>query len=182
MTREEWRDVEGYEGYYQVSNLGHLRCLERIVHSKRWDRRESAKLLNPPVLKNGYKLASLCRNGKSKRVLLHRLVAKAFLPNPNNLLQINHIDGNKQNNNVNNLEWVTAQENIIHAYNNNLMNPAHGIRTNNGHFTEEDIRSIRYKASKGMSQRKIASEYGVKQGAIWLILKGKTYKWVDKDE
>lgn len=178
MTREEWKDVEGYEGIYQVSNLGRLKSLERIVHSKKWDRREPLKILSPPKLKNGYLLATLRKEGKSEKVLLHRLIAKAFIPNPNNLPQINHIDGNKQNNNISNLEWVTAQENIIHAYTNNLMHPARGIRINFGHFTEEDIREIRRKGEEGMSQRKIAAEYGVKQGAIWLILKRKTYNWV----
>lgn len=180
MTREEWKDVEGYEGFYQVSNLGRIRSLERIVHSSKWNRREPSKILNPPILKNGYKLVSLSKNGSSKRVLLHRLIAKAFIPNPNNLPQVNHKDGNKQNNIIDNLEWVSAQDNIIHAYTNNLMHPAHGIKINVGHFVEEDIRNIRRMALAGMSQRKIAAEYGVHQGFIWLILKGKTYRWVEQ--
>ena len=92
---------------------------------------------------------------------------------------MNHIDGNKQNNAVSNLEWVSAQENIVHAFSNNLMNPARGIRINVGHFVEEDIREIRRKAAEGMSQRKIAAEYGVGQNAIWLILNRKTYNWVE---
>lgn len=180
MTREEWKDVEGYEGIYQVSNLGRLKSLERIVHSKKWDRREPSKILSPPQLKSGYLIASLHKEGKTKSVLLHRLIAKAFIPNPNNLPQVNHKDGNKQNNMIDNLEWVSAQDNIIHAYTNNLMHPAHGIKINVGHFVEEDIRNIRRMALTGMSQRKIAAEYGVHQGSIWLILKGKTYRWVEQ--
>jgi hypothetical protein len=181
MTRENeiWKDIEGYEGLYQVSTLGRLKRLEYIVICKNGrNRKLPTHILNPPILKNGYIIACLRKEGKGKYLLLHRLVASAFLPNPNNLAQVNHKDGNKKNNNVENLEWVTPQNNIIHAFNNNLMHPAHGIKINVGHFVEEDIRNIRLKASEGMSQRKIAAEYGVKQNAIWLILNCKTYKWV----
>lgn len=102
---EQWKDIEGYEGLYQVSNLGNVRSLKFSGGNK-------AKLLKQNITKEGYKRVGLCKNGKRKDYRIHRLVAMAFIPNPNNLPIINHKDEDKGNNNVNNLEWCTI------AYNN----------------------------------------------------------------
>ena len=96
-----WRDVVGYEGLYQVSNTGKIRSLYRYK-----------KELKPNITKNGYATVELFKNKKSKRLLIHRLVAFAFIENPSNLPQVNHIDENKLNNHVENLEWLTAKENM----------------------------------------------------------------------
>lgn len=106
--KEIWKDIKGYEGLYQVSNLGKVKSLKKNI------------ILKPYIEKKGYLRIDLNKNGKSKHYLIHRLVAEAFIPNPLNKLQINHIDCNKQNNCINNLEWSTNLENAIHAYNNNL--------------------------------------------------------------
>ena len=103
---EKWKDVVGYEGKYEVSNLGRVRSLNYLRTGK-------AKLLKQQVDKYGYKRMRLYKDGKAKSLLVHRLVAMAFLPNPNNLPMVNHKDENKTNNNVDNLEWCTA------SYNNN---------------------------------------------------------------
>lgn len=108
---ELWKDIEGFEGLYQVSNLGNVKSLKRNI------------ILKPGIVaykktkENGYYIVNL----KSKPFYIHRLVAEAFIPNPENKPQINHIDCNKRNNNVKNLEWVTREENIQHAYKNNLI-------------------------------------------------------------
>lgn len=102
LIDEEWKDIEGYEGLYQVSNLG------RVYSCK------SDRILKPSGDK--YLHVALCTNNKPKTTLLHRLVAEAFISNPENKPQVNHIDGDKMNNMVDNLEWTTAQENINHAY------------------------------------------------------------------
>jgi hypothetical protein len=179
MTREIWKDVNGYEGVYQVSNHGRLKGLGREVFTKTNKTYYiPERIIASTINSRGYRMASLWFNGKGKLKLLHRIIAETFIPNPENLPQVNHIDGNKLNNDISNLEWVTSQDNIIHAYNHNLIHPALGINRNVGHFVEEDIKRIRQMALEGMSQRKIAAEYGVQQNSIWLILKGKTYNWV----
>lgn len=76
----------------------------------------------------GYEIVDLYKNGKRKTVRVHRLVAEAFIPNNDNKPEVNHIDGNKHNNNVDNLEWVTKKENCRHAWNNNLIKPSYGVR------------------------------------------------------
>lgn len=103
---EIWKDIEGYEGLYQVSNLGNVRSLN-------YGRTGEIKLLNQYTNKKGYKHTSLSKNGKVKNHLIHRLVAIAFIPNPNNYKEVNHKDENPSNNNVKNLEWCTRE------YNNN---------------------------------------------------------------
>lgn len=106
MLEEIWKDIEGYEGLYQVSTLG------RVKNSR------SGKVLKVGKQINGYLQVSLYKNGKSKRYYMHRLVAQAFIPNPQNKPQVNHIDENKENNYFENLEWVTAKENSNHGTHN----------------------------------------------------------------
>lgn len=104
--KEEWRDIDGYEGLYQISNLGQVKSLkfgkERIMKQK--------------TTCHGYKAISLSINGENKEFPIHRLVAQAFIDNPYNKPVINHKDCNKTNNNVDNLEWCTQQENIKYSY------------------------------------------------------------------
>lgn len=102
---EIWKDIKGYEGKYQVSNLGNVRSLNYRGSGK-------VKLLRQTSDKKGYKRMSLYKNGKMKTCRVHRLVAIAFLPNPNNYKEVNHKDEDKSNNNVNNLEWCTREYNI----------------------------------------------------------------------
>lgn len=113
---EIWKDIEGYEGLYQVSNLGRVKSLERYKenHTKLQKIREKIKRLR--IHTAGYLVADLYKENESKTFFVHRLVAQAFISNENNLPQVNHIDGNKENNRVENLEWCTNQENQKHAY------------------------------------------------------------------
>ena len=121
MTKEIWKDIQGYEGLYQISNLGRIKSLERmIITSNNITKKISEKILKPCLRKNGYYSIVLQKNNKSKYYTIHRLVAKEFIPNPNNLPQVNHKDGNKLNNNINNLEWCTNSDNTQHGYDNKL--------------------------------------------------------------
>jgi len=117
--REEWKDIEGYEGFYQVSNLGRVKSVERETysgHNYSVRRIEKERILPGYKVKNGYLYQTLLKNGVMKTFKLHRLVAQAFIPNPYNKPQVNHINGDKTNNSVYNLEWVTRKENLRHAY------------------------------------------------------------------
>jgi len=100
---EEYRDIEGYEGLYKISNLGNvvISKTEKAAHSK--------------VFKTGYKYVYVSKKQNPKNFLIHRLVAAAFIPNPENKKTVNHKDGNKLNNSIKNLEWATHKENINHA-------------------------------------------------------------------
>lgn len=106
---EEWKDVPNYEGLYQISDLGNVKSIY------------SNKILKPSVDKFGYVRFSATKNKIQKTLRLHRLVAKVFIPNPNNLPQVNHLDGNKLNCAKSNLEWSTDSDNKFHAYANGLM-------------------------------------------------------------
>lgn len=102
---EIWKDIKGYEGIYQVSNMGRIKSLN-------YRRTGKEGILNPTYDKDGYLLVYLYKNKKMKCCKVHRLVAIEFLPNPNNLPEVNHIDENKENNTVYNLEWCTSKYNI----------------------------------------------------------------------
>ena len=111
-TNEEiWKDVKGYEGVYRVSSFGRVRSLDRVSSI---GRKLKGKVLKQKVTK-GYNMVSLSKDGNPKGKTVSRLVAKTFIPNPENKPEVNHIDENKQNNHVDNLEWVTAKENANHG-------------------------------------------------------------------
>lgn len=118
---EVWKEVPRYKGAYLISNLGNLKSTERYCYhnGKPWLVKE--RLLSKVIGHNGYIEYQITYNKKHRSEKAHRLVAEAFLPNPNNKPFINHIDGNKQNNCVENLEWCTNQENILHAYHHRLI-------------------------------------------------------------
>jgi hypothetical protein len=120
MNREEiWKDILGYEGFYQVSNLGRVRSVDRIVKGKFGSiQHKKGVMLAPAINTAGYYSVALTKNAKGKAFRVHRLVAEAFIPNPSNYPIINHKDENKLNNNVNNLEWCTYSYNTI--YNNSI--------------------------------------------------------------
>ena len=105
MKKEYWKPVVGYEGLYEVSNWGRVKSLPRNGTVK------YARILKLYTDKDGYLYVVLSKNNKQKLFKIHRLVAEAFIPNPNNLPMINHKDENKQNNNVENLEWCSAKYN-----------------------------------------------------------------------
>lgn len=108
---ELWKDVAGYEGLYQVSNLGRVKSLGRIASNGKGAYVVKSRILLTYLDFGKYQCVKLSRNGKAKQHKVHRLVAEAFISNPNKLPCVNHKDENRQNNNVNNLEWCTHQYN-----------------------------------------------------------------------
>lgn len=112
-----WKKISGYEGHYEVSSIGVVHSCERkAVDGKRLRR----KKLNGGCYPNGYEYVCLRKDGKNQNRMIHRLVAEAFIPNPENLPCVNHIDGNKHNNDVSNLQWCTHSQNRKHAYDSGL--------------------------------------------------------------
>ena len=117
---EIWKDITGYEGLYQVSNLGNVKSISRIEISGKIKRKRKETILTPRT-RCGYYYVNLYRDGNSRSFNIHRLIAIEFIKNEENKTQVNHIDCNKKNNCVLNLEWVTPKENCKHARNNNLV-------------------------------------------------------------
>lgn len=111
-----WKDIIGYNGAYQISKNGAVKSSNRIIKSITGQNRLIIGRIMKPKNKEGYHFVTLSLNGEIKNHYIHRLVAEAYLPNPKNKPHINHIDGDKSNNNINNLEWVTISENTNHAY------------------------------------------------------------------
>ena len=119
MSKEVWRDIEGYEGKYQVSNKGRIKSLNYRRTGKEW-------VLKPKKRKDGYLMVRLNKEGKEKGYLIHRLVARAFIPNTENYSEINHKDEDKANNAANNLEWCDR------SYNNNFGTRNEKVGKSNG--------------------------------------------------
>jgi len=115
-----WKDIKGYEGFYQISNIGKIISLSRVIKcgnrfGTKSERISKAKEKLPFKNNTGYLIVELKKNGKSKKFLVHRLVGEYFLLNPENKIEINHKDCDKNNNHVDNLEWVSKLENENHA-------------------------------------------------------------------
>ncbi len=162
--QEEWRPISGYEDYL-VSNLGNVMSLKN----------KTKRLLKPSIDSSGYYLIALLKNGRQKSFRIHKLVAEHFLENPLDLKLVNHKDGNKLNNHVHNLEFVTYSDNIIHAYNTNLRKK--GENTYCAKLTDKQVMDIRLLLRKGIYTRKEISEiYKVSETTILRIDNSNNYR------
>ena len=112
--QEIWKPVKEYENLYMISNLGKVRSLDRITRNGRGDFIKKGKILTNINNNMGYEYVRLKDKNESKKFYIHRLVAQAFIPNPNNKKEVNHIDCNPLNNRVDNLEWVSHKENMAY--------------------------------------------------------------------
>ena len=142
---EEWRPIEGYEGLYEVSSYGRVRSLDKYDSMNRFLRGRILRLFTDGL---GYLRAQLYSNSKRKSFLVHRLVAQAFIPNPDNLPQVNHRDENPSNDNVDNLEWCDGKYNVNYG---TRIDRIRDIRLKNGTYTglsKEEYRNKRYQEKK----------------------------------
>ncbi len=173
---EIWKDVAGYEGLYQVSNMGGVKRLSFITYNKYYKRETIHKenhLRPTPHYQNNYLSVMFSKNKKQKRIMVHRLVAIHFISNPNNYRTVNHKNGNKQQNCVSNLEWMSHKQNVNHAIEIGLMDNA---GENNGQckITEKEAKEIKNLKGK-LSSAKVAQTYGLSSSHILRIWSGK--KW-----
>lgn len=176
---EIWKDVEGYEGRYQISSCGRVKSLSRKMwNGKVWWQSEEKVLTNFKKSKgNDYVYVNLKKNNKGKKFYIHRLMARAFIDNPLNKKQVNHINGIKYDNRLDNLEWVTHQENVDHMWDKKLTTNYGETATNSKLSNKEVIRIFNLKDSD-ITQTELAKEYGVSIKTIGRIFKGERWGWL----
>jgi hypothetical protein len=166
---EIWKDIEGYEGLYQVSTFGNIKSLPKrkgFLFTKE-------RILKPKLTIKGYLEVTLRKNNYSNYKRINRLVAEAFIPNPENKPEVNHKDGNKQNNNDWNLEWNTNQENKSHAVKNKLN--SFGEKCYLSKLTEEDVLKLRSLKGK-MKTKDLAYKFKITRLTVYRILNNKLWK------
>ncbi|MGH1111214.1 NUMOD4 motif-containing HNH endonuclease [Bacillus paranthracis] len=180
MTNTIWKSVVGYEGLYEVSNFGDVKVLDREVRGKLDSiRKVKGRMLKKHNDTSGYPTVTLTgEDGKRKTIAVHRLVASTFLESIEGKQVVNHKDGNKTNNHVENLEWVTHSENTLHAIENGLKEVSDGENSPRAKFTQEEIDWIRENyipRHKEFGQRALARRFGVVQGTIHKIINNGAY-------
>ena len=175
--KEIWKDIKGYEGSYQVSNLGRVKSLSREIYFSNRDYINLTKeiILKPGNNGKGYLCVSFSKNNRQKSFRVHRLVAKAFIPNLKNKPQVNHKDGDKKNNCIENLEWCDNYENFQHALKNNLI--ASGVRAGMSKLTKRQVLEI---CKDSRSFRVLGKIYGVNSSNISDIKNRKSWKRITK--
>lgn len=173
--KELWKDIVGYEGIYQISNLGNVRSLNRVVIRGKVKQKRKGKVLSNYKIGKGYYAVRLCK----KMYPIHRLVALHFLKNKDNKPCVNHIDGNKLNNSASNLEWCTLKENTEHAYKNNLMKPRLGETNGSSKLSEKEVKHIRKIWKSNLySKTYIAALFNVSIVTVSNIIKNKSWRHV----
>lgn len=182
MKQEIWEPIEFVFGLYLVSNKGRVRSLPHSVYGEgknKWQTRKG-KILTPEKLINGYHRFTLSYDGKSKRMSAHRLVATTFIPNSENKPQINHRNGIKTDNRVENLEWCTGSENVKHAYTNNFFTIQKGEDSSSSKITKRQaIEIFKSKGSSGLVAKKYPispkTVRDIRCGKSWSSVTGKKY-------
>lgn len=173
---EIWKDVPGFEGYYQVSSMGRVKSVDRV---KCDGVRMKGRIRKTHLDACGYELVQLRKDGAMKHFSVHRLVALAFIPNPEGLPQVNHIDEVRNHNTVDNLEWCD------HVYNNNYGSKAfasRGERNSQCKYSEQTIREVRNSfipRDPNYGITPLAKKYGMSQAHLCSILKGRIWGWIE---
>ena len=171
LIGEIFKDIEGYEGAHQISNFGRVKSFKR----------NEVKILKP-YLTNIYLAVDLLDRCVRKFSSIHILVAKAFIPNPENKPTVNHENGNKFDNCISNLSWATYKENNEHAYDSGLKRT--GENNVQARLTNEEVaycRKVHVKGDKDFGRNALARKFGVTPQSMAFILSGKTYKNVEQD-
>ena len=181
---EIWAPINGFERYYEISNSGKVRSRDRIITNNFGSFIQPGKVLAGCKNKAGYVKQTLTdENKKPHTVLVHRLVAQAFLPNPYNKKNVNHKDGNKSNNNVGNLEWATDSENVKHAIDTGLLKVRKGQEIYFAKFTDEQALYIKTAVLKGdLSIKEACHMFSCCRRTISDMVKGRTWKHIKVED
>lgn len=183
--QEVWRDIAEFAGTYQVSNLGRVRSLDRVVTRGEIKQPLRGKILSTKVSRNRkqpYLIVNLRRDGKSLFAYVHRLVAAAFIPNPSRLREVNHKDTDKLNCRVDNLEWRSSSGNKKHAVENGVKynpRPRRGVELAFSKMNPQRVRRARQLCLDGGKQRDVAKRFNISQSSLSDILSRKTWAHVD---
>lgn len=179
MDKERWKDIKGYEGYYQISDMGRVKSIERIIESGQHyltERKNKEIILKQSLSKCGYPQICLQKNGIKKTLTTHRLILNTFIGDSD--LECNHKDGNKQNNKLENLEWVTQSENEKHAYRTGLKSKR-GEKNCFAKLTQKAVMDIRGKIKDKENTKKyrtiIADSYNVTERTISRIVNNENW-------
>jgi predicted transcriptional regulator len=176
IVNEEWRDISGYEGYYQVSSLGRVRSCDRTIKTVRGDRFFKGRILKPNLDPYGYPRLTLAKNGKKTTRTIHPLVAGAFLGDRPEGHEVNHKYGVKDDNRVESLEWCTHLENMRHAKETGLTPCFVGENHPFALLTELKVSEIRELRASGLKLRVIAEMYGVSMSVVSGVVYGNNWK------
>lgn len=166
ICQEEWRGIPGYETFYKASDLGRIKS--SMPHNG-----TNERILSQTIATKGYLGCGLYKNKKRTSFQVHRIIAETFIPNPDNLPEVNHKKGNKKDNRVWKLEWNTRDENIKHAVTNSLMQQ--GERHHKSKLKEWQVLEIR--ASK-FNTKKLAEIYNMSKNSIWQIRRKETWSHI----
>lgn len=172
QVAETWKPIAGWEGVYSVSDHGHVRA------EKGWARFSAGRVLVGSAGRKGYRLVQLYRDGRNHNRIVHRLVAEAFVPNPNRKPVVNHINGVKDDNRAVNLEWVTNAENSAHAR--TVLNAMpRGESVKGARLNPATVRLVRFMHHiMGISSNAISKTFGMSPDAMWKAIHGETWKHV----
>lgn len=180
MKEEVFKPIKGYEGSYEISNLGRVKSLSRMVKGKGGGlRRVPERIMSVRTGGREYLHATLCLNSKYKTRTVHGLVAEAFLDADPSRPQVNHINGDKFDNRVENLEWVTQSENMLHSYKMGLHKRKVGSEVPGAKLTEREVGIIRkLHNTKKLFHREIGEAFGVSKSTIKGIINNKYWNHV----
>jgi hypothetical protein len=179
MENEVWLPVVGYESSYSVSNLGRIKSLDRYLPSSYGKvQLKKGMILRQSRTTHGYLKVELSFNGLKKSKRSHRLVAEAFIPNHFRKEQVNHINGIKDDNGVENLEWCTQQENIIHALANNLMKLNPGEQHPKAKLNWETVKEIRIRLENGELPIALSHDYKLCLATIYNVKSQKYWRTI----
>lgn len=173
---EIWKEIKGYEGRYLISNLGQIKSVEREIFNARGSYIKGEHIMRPTIAKTGYMVVTLCKNCNRTLHYVHRLIAEAFIPNPLNKKEVNHINSNKQDFSIENLEWTTTSENIKHAYVLGGRIGAHTGKYGKNHHRSRRIKMVNSNGDFAFYDgiRDAERLLGYKAGGIGQVLLGKS--------
>jgi hypothetical protein len=175
---EIWKDIEKFNGEYQVSNIGRIRSKEAIIIRSNGRLHTRVSKVLKPSLDKGYLKGSVCVDKKMIPYKIHRLVAECFLENPKKYNEVNHINGIKHDNRVENLEWCTRSQNIIHALKNGLLPVTRGSQRTQAKMNEETVLNIYELRKKGCQRKDILKELGITVHMYKGVISNKSWKHV----